>query len=316
MGVGFSYCSTARCSNADFDTDAYYFLLNFLAAYPEFSKSDFHISGESYAGFYVPHVADAVLTGNALKTNPLINLKSVIIGNGVGGTSEPTEAFKRQSDFWYGHVAYDYPDQVHIESVCDWNGPNGTISPDCRAAVTKAESGVGTYYVYNIYDTCDHDEGVSRKMIKDLTEMEQAQYLFAPVDTTNPSGLGAANMGYVCVLDSVSDHYLDDPSVQAAIHVTKANVTHWTQCGGREGTRGWELVKAHRQHMSDIGALAPNNALGDLYVKVLNSIPIVLYSGDVDHCGQRAHQHSPAHRSAVASPLTFPPSWRSVLVSA
>jgi len=165
--------------------------------------------------------------------------------------------------------------------VCDWNG---TITSACRDAISKAESGVGEYYVYNIYDTCDHDQGVSKKMIKDLTEMEQAQYLFAPVDTTNLSGLGAASMGYVCVLDSVSDHYLDDAGVQAAIHVTQANVTHWTQCGGREGTESWELVKAHRQHMADIGALAPNNALGDLYVKLLDSIPIVLYSGDVDQC--------------------------------
>jgi len=213
---------------------------------------------------------------------------------------------------------------VHIESVCDFNG---TISTTCRNAVNTAMNGVGDYYVYNIYDTCDHDQGGSKKLISELTEMEQAQYLFSPYDSTTKLG----NMGYVCVLDSVSDHYLDDASVQAAIHVTQAGVTHWTQCGGREGTKQWEMVKEHRQHMADIGALAPNNALGDLYVKLLNSIPIVLYSGDVDQCvptygtdnwvrhlnfpvkspwttwtfGQRGNIHTGGYVKSYAAPHTF-----------
>lgn len=95
--MGFSYCSSGNCQS-DFPNDAYHFFLNFFAAYPELSKNDFHISGESYAGVYVPYVTDAILTGNAAKINPYVNIKGILVGNGLGGSEDENEAFKRESD--------------------------------------------------------------------------------------------------------------------------------------------------------------------------------------------------------------------------
>ena len=48
-GVGFSYCESEKsCTNTDESTakDGHEFLVNFFAAYPEFSKLDFYITGE------------------------------------------------------------------------------------------------------------------------------------------------------------------------------------------------------------------------------------------------------------------------------
>lgn len=65
-GVGFSYCegakTTAQCVNTDESTaqDAYEFLVNFFAAYPEYKSNKFYITGESYAGIYIPMLIDQI----------------------------------------------------------------------------------------------------------------------------------------------------------------------------------------------------------------------------------------------------------------
>ena len=67
-GVGFSYCegvkSSSACVNTDESTalDAYEFLVNFFNLYPEFKSNRFLITGESYAGIYIPMLIDQVLS--------------------------------------------------------------------------------------------------------------------------------------------------------------------------------------------------------------------------------------------------------------
>ena len=62
-GVGFSYCgNTADCTFDD-DTSAQDNLTTILEWYelfPEFKANDLYISGESYAGIYVPYVSYAI----------------------------------------------------------------------------------------------------------------------------------------------------------------------------------------------------------------------------------------------------------------
>ena len=148
VGVGFSYCVANNCScdyeGCAFDVDAYNFFVNFFAAYPELAKLDFHISGESYGGVYVPYIADAVLTGNAGGKNPAINLKGILIGNGLGGDADDSEMYRRDSDFFYGHAAFSYQQQRTIDQACDWNS---TLSPNCLNAIEAAQNGVGNYYM-------------------------------------------------------------------------------------------------------------------------------------------------------------------------
>ena len=69
-GVGFSYCegvkSSSACVNTDESTalDAYEFLVNFFSFYPEFKSNRFLITGESYAGIYIPMLIDQVPIAN------------------------------------------------------------------------------------------------------------------------------------------------------------------------------------------------------------------------------------------------------------
>ena len=82
-GVGFSYSNTTSDYDESGDSktagDNYVFLLNWLERFPEYKGRDFYISGESYAGHYVPQLAHTILQHNKMANKTLINLKGIIV---------------------------------------------------------------------------------------------------------------------------------------------------------------------------------------------------------------------------------------------
>ncbi|KAJ7657895.1 carboxypeptidase C [Mycena polygramma] len=91
VNVGFSYADDGTTVNTSpvAGKDVYAFLELFLSRFPEYSKQPVHISGESYAGTYLPNIASAIWAGNKqldLAPTPSlkkINLDSIMIGNGL-----------------------------------------------------------------------------------------------------------------------------------------------------------------------------------------------------------------------------------------
>ncbi|CAO3637078.1 unnamed protein product [Cunninghamella blakesleeana] len=62
----------------------YQFLVNFFDAFPQYKKNRFYFFGESYAGHYIPSMANYILSQNqALQPDDRINLQMVGIGNGL-----------------------------------------------------------------------------------------------------------------------------------------------------------------------------------------------------------------------------------------
>ncbi|XP_028091622.1 serine carboxypeptidase II-3-like [Camellia sinensis] len=64
-GVGFSYSNTTsdydKSGDARTAADSYTFLVNWLERFPKYKTRDFFITGESYAGHYVPQLAQLTL---------------------------------------------------------------------------------------------------------------------------------------------------------------------------------------------------------------------------------------------------------------
>jgi cathepsin A (carboxypeptidase C) len=79
VNVGYSYSSGSVSNTVAAGKDIYALLTLFFKQFPEYSKQGFHISGESYAGHYIPVFAAEILSHK--KRN--INLQSVLIGNGL-----------------------------------------------------------------------------------------------------------------------------------------------------------------------------------------------------------------------------------------
>ena len=92
IGVGFSYDSgpNPAYSNGTFAAaeDVYAFMQLWYAHFPESQSKPFSISGESYAGHYIPIFASHILDENELavkegRAHDIVPLSSVMIGNGI-----------------------------------------------------------------------------------------------------------------------------------------------------------------------------------------------------------------------------------------
>jgi len=59
--------------------DSYTFLINWLHRFPHYKSRDLFITGESYAGHYVPQLAHTILTNNKLTNHTVINLKGIAV---------------------------------------------------------------------------------------------------------------------------------------------------------------------------------------------------------------------------------------------
>ncbi|KAF2010200.1 alpha/beta-hydrolase [Aaosphaeria arxii CBS 175.79] len=86
-GVGFSYLDedTPLPDNSfTAAEDLHHFLQLFVSEiFPKLKDRDFHITGESYAGHYVPTLGAQIVAQNALyPKRPQVNLQSIFVGNG------------------------------------------------------------------------------------------------------------------------------------------------------------------------------------------------------------------------------------------
>lgn len=79
VNVGYSYSGGAVSNTVAAGKDVYALLTLFFHQFPQYAKQDFHIAGESYAGHYIPVFTSEILSHK----NRNINLKSVLIGNGL-----------------------------------------------------------------------------------------------------------------------------------------------------------------------------------------------------------------------------------------
>ncbi|KAI3767359.1 hypothetical protein L2E82_17454 [Cichorium intybus] len=81
-GVGFSYSNRSsdyKIGDNQIAKDSYTFLINWLERFPEYKTRDFFITGESYAGHYVPQLASLILSENKKTKGTIINLRGIAL---------------------------------------------------------------------------------------------------------------------------------------------------------------------------------------------------------------------------------------------
>ncbi|PKA55009.1 Serine carboxypeptidase 3 [Apostasia shenzhenica] len=123
--TGFSYSlddHDIRHDEKGVSNDLYDFLQAFFSHHPEYVNNDFYITGESYAGHYIPAFASRVHRGNKAKEGIHINLKGLAIGNGL---TDPAIQYKAYSD---------YALEMGIITQSDYKRIN-KIYPACEMAI-------------------------------------------------------------------------------------------------------------------------------------------------------------------------------------
>ncbi|XP_062115555.1 serine carboxypeptidase-like 40 [Humulus lupulus] len=213
-GVGFSYSNTTsdydKSGDSNTAADNYLFLVNWLERFPEYKGRDFYISGESYAGHYVPQLAHTILYHNRRANKTIINLKGILIGNAVINDESDERGMY---EYMGSHALISDRTATAIQNYCDFS-PKAAQSDKCDNAMKEVDR--DTYYVdiYNIY---------------------------APLCTSS-NLTSKPKSASVMKFDPCSDYYvegyLNRRDVQAAMH---ANVTKlpydWQPCS--DVIEGW-----------------------------------------------------------------------------
>ncbi|CAA0827237.1 Serine carboxypeptidase-like 40 [Striga hermonthica] len=152
-GVGFSYSNTTSNNLTTGDTntakDNYTFLLNWMRRFPEYKNREFYIAGESYAGHYVPQLAQTIMHHNKKPNNTIIKLKGVIIGNAV--IDDETDTIG-QWEYYGSHALNSDVTVSKALKYCNFSYSATKQPRECEEAVEDSGKEAGDDIdPYNIY---------------------------------------------------------------------------------------------------------------------------------------------------------------------
>lgn len=246
-GVGFSYSNTSsdytsRPNDATTAEDNLSFLLNWLEKFPEFKGRSLYITGESYAGHYIPQLATNVISYMKAHGTTILNLTAIAIGNPALDSTIDSESLVPYS-WTHGLITYQLAEV--ITKYCNFSAD--TFSTECNDAWEEAAHQLGNYI--NPYDIIV-DICVSTSLYNQYTK--------------NKVLLKQKSLGMdVCILNEVTT-YLNRQDVQDALHAFPLPY-NWTICSS--------VIKYGQASSTMIPILK------DL---LNNGLPIFTYSGDED----------------------------------
>ncbi|KAL0387913.1 UNVERIFIED_CONTAM: Serine carboxypeptidase-like 40 [Sesamum radiatum] len=170
----------------------------------EYKNRDFYISGESYAGHYVPQLAHTILYHNLKANNTLINLKGIIIGNAV--IDDETDVIGMY-EYFRTHALVSDDTTNRIMKYCDFS-PNATQQSDeCNAAASEADRCINPIDIYNIYAPLCSNSTLTQKPKK-----------------ANGVSIDPCSDSYVYA-------YLNRAEVQEALHANVTKIPYaWQPC--------------------------------------------------------------------------------------
>ncbi|KAL3714182.1 hypothetical protein ACJRO7_006166 [Eucalyptus globulus] len=145
-GVGYSVRSVVEPAGDNSTAmDSYAFLNKWLEVFPKFKYRDFYLAGESYAGHYVPQLAQVIVNHNNGLTRPKINLKGFLLGN---PTLDPGSGNPGRYEYFWNHGLISDTTYENMRKFCTVDGdPEG-----CHKAWIEANANeIGDVNGYNIY---------------------------------------------------------------------------------------------------------------------------------------------------------------------
>jgi len=174
--VGYSYCEPAgpegqgtSCGPWNDSTVATangYFFENWFALFPEYAQNDMYITGESYAGVYVPIVVQELLENHPSIGAQLVGYavgdgcmgNEVLCGNNEQGQLIVNIAngpyYEIMFMFGHGQVSIQMFDNIMATCpVANLKSGQG-LSAACQALIAQMYTDLGGYFTYDLYDNC------------------------------------------------------------------------------------------------------------------------------------------------------------------
>ncbi|CAO2829666.1 unnamed protein product [Amaranthus hypochondriacus] len=251
-GVGFSYSTNL----SDYQTandhttarDNLEFLQKWFIKFPQYQNKSLFITGESYAGHYVPQLAELMLQFNQ-KEKLLFNLKGIALGNPV---LEFTTDFNSRAEYFWSHGLISDSTYNVFTSACNYSRYvgefyRGFVSPMCSKVMSLVSRETSRFV-----DKYDVTLDVCLPSIFSQSKFLTPHQVGEPID--------------VCVEDETT-RYLNRKDVQHALNARLANVDSWMVCSK---ILDYELLDLEQPTIHIIGDL------------IKAEIPVLIYSGDQD----------------------------------
>jgi cathepsin A (carboxypeptidase C) len=154
LGTGYSEAQVLETNEDEIASDFYTFFEEFLTTFPEFNGRDFYITGESYAGHYIPAISSYIVK----KANPNINFKGAMIGNGLVSAywQYPQYATFAYNNSLIGDVQYEEL-KVGFATCQDLikNSPWEVAMVECQTEFTAITGNPPRFNVYDIKLPCN-----------------------------------------------------------------------------------------------------------------------------------------------------------------
>ncbi|MQM02781.1 hypothetical protein Taro_035552 [Colocasia esculenta] len=253
-GVGWSYSrrtSDYTCGDESTARDMLTFLIEWFKKFPDLGSRDLFLTGESYAGHYIPQLADVLLEHNEHSTGFKFNIKGLAIGNPLLKLDRDVPA---TYEFFWSHGMISDEIGLTIMSDCNFEDyvfeSHHNVSKACSDAIDAANHIVGDYI--NSYDV------ILDVCYPSLVEQELRLRKYATKKSVGVDVCMSYERGF----------YFNIPEVQAALHANRTHLPYqWTMCS--------EILN-YSQADGDV------NILPVLKKIIQLSIPVWIFSGDQD----------------------------------
>jgi len=271
--VGFSY-STESCDASDDSTSKrnYNALLDFLKKFPAMARNELYITGESYAGVYVPTLTKRIVEGEKR-----LNLKGFAVGNGI------TNYHKNDNSiiffaYYHGLIGQRNWDAL-VDHCCVSDIPSrencnfaASHSPQCDSNFQAAMNLIYNkgLNMYNLYADCVSpsslftapEEGKIR-LSRDQAEKRNF-FQHSPWFTRKMNE--KLSLDPPCTNSEAMHRFLNDPLTREAIHIPK-DVQEWEVCSDEVNVN---YIRQYMDMSIVYKALASHGVRG------------LVYNGDVD----------------------------------
>ncbi|KAL8139209.1 hypothetical protein V2J09_005210 [Rumex salicifolius] len=254
VGVGFSYANDTTAYNEVSDLvtarDNLIFLQRWFDKFPQYKERALFISGESYAGHYIPQLAKLMVQFN--QKEKLFNLKGVALGNPV---LEFATDFNSRAEYFWSHGLISDSTYNMFTSMCNYSRYvgeyyRGSVSPICSKVMSQVNKETSRFVdKYDVtLDVCIASVLSQSKIIRPQEENSEK------ID--------------VCVEDETVN-YLNRQDVQKALNARLVNVPTWQVCSS-PSVLDYKLLDVEIPTIHILGSL------------VKHGIPVIVYSGDQD----------------------------------
>ncbi|KAL1532191.1 Serine carboxypeptidase-like 27 [Salvia divinorum] len=210
-GVGFSYSNTSSDLYTVGDQrtaeDAYVFLINWLERFPQYKHREFYITGESYAGHYVPQLSQLVYERNKGVQNPVLNFKGFMVGNAV--IDDRHDSIGKFEYWWTQGLISDSTYKI-LQKTCVMVSRTHPSS-DCARSLNLATMEMGNIDTFSIFTPlCNNTSALRRRL--------RGHYPWMP-------------RAYDPCTESYSHIYFNQLDVQKAMHANVTRLSYpWQMC--------------------------------------------------------------------------------------